>query len=258
MWELYLLAGLPILIIAVSLWLASLPLKNASIIDPFWSLFFLAAASVPFLRDTGTWSPRQVLVFALVTIWALRLALYLFWRNMGKGEDFRYAKMRSEGGPSWPYKALVKVFILQGVLAWIICIPLIAAQEAGGGTLGPLDLVAVAVWFIGFCFEALGDWQLARFKADPAAKGRVLDTGVWRYTRHPNYFGDAAQWWGFYLLAAAAGAWWTVYAPLIMTLLLLKVSGVALLEKSLTKTKPRYADYIARTPAFFPWFPKSK
>lgn len=255
--DVYLQAGLVIFAIVTVLWLISLPLKNASIVDPMWSILFLAAALTKFIADAGQYSPRQLLLIMLVALWSLRLSLYLFWRNMGKGEDFRYAKWRRNGGPNWPYKAYLKVFILQGLLAWIICIPLIAGQS-GTGVIGTLDLIAVVIWFIGFSFETLGDWQLARFKANPDNKGKVLNTGVWRYTRHPNYFGDAAQWWGFFLIAVAAGAWWTIYAPLLMTGLLMKVSGVVLLEKTLVKTKPQYKEYIETTPAFFPWFPSRK
>ncbi|MDJ0838615.1 MAG: DUF1295 domain-containing protein [Acidobacteriota bacterium] len=254
--QLYLIAGLVILCINTLLWLVSLPLKNASIIDPVWSLLFLAAALVPFVSGFDQLNPRQILIMTLVIAWSLRLALYLTWRNWGEGEDFRYKKWREAAGPPWWWLSYFKVFVLQGVLAWIICIPLLAAQVGSDSALGLLDLVAVAVWFVGFAFETLGDWQLTRFRGNPDNKGKVLNTGVWRYTRHPNYFGDAAQWWGFYLITVSAGAWWTLYAPLLMTGLLLKVSGVVLLEKTLVKTKPQYKEYIETTPAFFPWFPK--
>jgi steroid 5-alpha reductase family enzyme len=142
---------------------------------------------------------------------------------------------------------------------WIVAAPLSAVQiPSASDALGVLDIVAAALWLFGFTFEALGDLQLARFKANPENKGKVLQSGVWRYTRHPNYFGDSAQWWAFYLIAISAGGWWTIFSPIVMTVLLVRVSGVALLEKSLKKSKPGYEEYAKRTSAFIPWFPKSK
>jgi steroid 5-alpha reductase family enzyme len=182
---------------------------------------------------------------------------FLLWRNWGEGEDFRYANWRSEAGPKWWWYSFFKVYLLQGALMWIISVPLLMAQFNHRANLGPLEIMAVVLWLIGFSFEAGGDCQLARFKANPDNRGMVLNTGFWRFTRHPNYFGDAMQWWAFFLFALGAGAWWTFYAPLIMTVLLLKVSGVVMLEKTLVQTKPEYAEYIRRTPAFLPWFPKS-
>jgi steroid 5-alpha reductase family enzyme len=203
--------------------------------------------------------PRKLLVSALVTIWGLRLGLHILTRNWGKPEDFRYQVWRKEAGAAWWWRSFFKVFAIQGVLLWIISIPLLAAQaSAAPASLTILDAAGVLVWAIGFFFEAVGDWQLTRFKSDPANKGKLLTSGVWRYTRHPNYFGDAAQWWGYYLLAAATGGWWTVYSPLIMTGLLLKVSGVALLEKTLKTTKPGYEDYVATTSSFIPMPPRRR
>jgi steroid 5-alpha reductase family enzyme len=151
----------------------------------------------------------------------------------------------------------LQVFFLQAVLAWIISIPLLAASR-GDTDVGVIDWLGAMVWVIGFFFEAVGDFQMARFKADPENKGKVLNRGVWRFTRHPNYFGDAAQWWGFYLIALAAGGFWTIYAAGIMTWLLLRVSGVTMLEKTLTQTKPQYEEYIRRTSAFVPMPPKKE
>ena len=231
----------------------SLIKKNASIIDPHWSLLFLAAMLAGMWASGVQPEGRQVLLLAMVVIWSLRLSGYLFWRCWGEEEDFRYQKWRKKNGAIWWWRSYFTVFILQGVLALIICVPLVAIwYTPNNAPLGILDALGVLIWLQGFYFEAMGDWQLARFRGNPDNKGKVLDTGVWRYTRHPNYYGDAAQWWGFYFVVLAAGAWWTFYAPLFMTLLLLKVSGVALLERSLTRTKPQYADYIARTSAFIP------
>jgi len=257
--EIYLLAGLSILAFNTVLWLVSLRVKNASIVDPFWGILFLIAALVYSILAENGFQDRKILLLVLVAVWSLRLSIYLGWRNRGKGEDFRYVKWREQHGSRWWWRSFWQVFVLQGMLAWIISIPLLAAMAGESPDhLTIVDGLAVIVWMVGFFFEAVGDFQLARFKANPANKGKVLNTGVWRYTRHPNYFGDAAQWWGYYLGALAAGGFWTIYAPVLMTLLLLRVSGVALLEKTLTQTKPQYQEYIDTTPAFFPWFPKKR
>lgn len=255
--SLFATVGVIVLGLMTLLWLLSLALKNSSIVDIFWGTGFVIVAWAAFLLTPGGFLPRKLLLGALVTIWGLRLSLYLLWRNHGKPEDFRYQVWRKEAGAAWWWRSFFKVFFLQGVLLWIISTPLLAAQiGAGPDPLTWLDYVAIPVWLIGFFFEAAGDWQLARFKADPANKGKVLNTGVWRYTRHPNYFGDAAQWWAYYLIALAAGAWWTIFSPIIMTGLLLRVSGVTLLEKTLKDTKPGYREYAESTSEFIPWFPR--
>ena len=189
----------------------------------------------------------------------LRLSIHLFIHNSGKPEDFRYQAWRKEAGPSWWWRSFFKVFLLQGLLMWLISAPLLAAQVSPKpAKLIWLDFLAVLVWAYGFFFEAVGDWQLARFKANPANKGKLLTGGVWHYTRHPNYFGDAAQWWVYFLIASAAGVWWTVFSPIMMTFLLLRVSGVAMLEKTLKVQKPGYEEYVASTSEFVPWFPRKK
>lgn len=248
----FLVSGAAILCLMILLWLASLALKNASIVDIFWGAGFvmiawLDASLSPFM------SPAKWLMTALVTLWGLRLALHIGLRNWGKPEDFRYTKWREENGASWWWRSFFKVFLLQGVIMWIVSAPIISIRVTDGiPGLSALDLLAVLVWGIGFFFEVVGDWQLTRFKADPANRGKLLTTGVWAYTRHPNYFGDAAQWWGFYLLALGAGGWWSIFSPLLMTFLLVRVSGVSLLEETLIK-KPGYAEYMQKTGAFFPW-----
>ncbi|MGI6379627.1 MAG: DUF1295 domain-containing protein [Anaerolineae bacterium] len=258
-WSAFLTGGLVILLYMVLLWVVSLALKNSSIVDIFWGAGFVLAVWLYHGLTPEGLVARKWLISLIVTVWGLRLSGHILWRNWGKPEDFRYAKWRRETGHSWWWRSFFKVFLLQGALMWIISTPLLGAQtQAPRSHLIWLDFAGMVVWAVGFFFEAMGDLQLARFKADPANKGQVLDRGVWRYTRHPNYFGDATQWWGFYLIALAAGAWWTIFAPLIMTGLLLKVSGVALLEKTLKETKPQYADYIARTSAFFPLPPKRR
>jgi len=256
--SLWLTAGLIILVLMLLLWLYSLAIKNSSIVDIFWGTGFVITFWATAWIGATALSTRVLLLGVLVTLWGLRLSLYIFSRNHGQPEDFRYAKWREEAGSAWWWRSFFKVFLLQGVIMWVIAIPLIAAQTS---TPSPFkcectDYTGAALWLVGFIFEAGGDWQLARFKKDPANKGKLLTTGLWSLTRHPNYFGDAAQWWGFWLLAFANGAWWTFFSPLIMTYLLMRVSGVTLLENTLTKTKPGYEEYMARTSAFFPWFPK--
>jgi len=255
--QIYLSGAALIFALMVSLWLISLLLKNSSIVDIFWGLGFVLAGWLYFVLTPNGFLPRKLLLMAIASIWGLRLFLHILLRNWGTPEDFRYQKMRQEGGANWWIISLLRVFVLQGTLMWLISAPLLAAQfYVKSPQLTVLDFAGLAVWLVGFFFESVGDLQLTAFRKDPANKGKLLNTGVWRYTRHPNYFGDSAQWWGFYLIALAAGGWWTVFSPIIMTLFLVKVSGVALLEKTLTNTKPGYAEYIASTSAFIPWFPK--
>jgi len=247
-----------ILLLMTILWLVSLQLKNSSIVDIFWGTGFVISNWVYFVLTPQGFLLRKLLIGALVTIWGLRLSIHILRRNWGKPEDFRYQKWRNEAGSKWPLQSYLRVFLLQGLLMWIISAPLLAAQRAAlPGHLTFLDGLGAFLWLVGFFFESMGDLQLTRFKANPANKGKVLDSGVWRYTRHPNYFGDAAQWWGYYLIALGAGGWWSIFSPIIMTIFLLRVSGVALLEKTL-ETRPGYKEYIASTSAFIPWFPRKQ
>ncbi len=250
----YVFALALILGVGVAAWAVSVVIRNVAFVDSLWSLFFLIAALV-FAVQAAPLSARGLLVTLLVAIWALRLSIYITARNWGEPEDYRYRKIRENNEPGFAFKSLYIVFGLQGVLAWFIAMPLIPAIMNPGG-IGPLEIVAAALWLVGFVFEAGGDYQLAQFKREGSNKGRVLTTGLWRYTRHPNYFGDFCIWWAYYLFAVAAGGWWTLLSPLLMSFLLLKVSGVAMLEKTITKRRPEYAEYICRTNAFFPGLPK--
>ncbi len=236
--------------LGVLAWGVSLKLRDVSIVDSLWSLMFLLAAIAYFLSAAQP-GPRAWLVLALVGIWAVRLSAYITWRNWGEGEDHRYQEIRRNNEPNFEVKSLYIVFGLQGLLASVISLPLMAAIM-GQTALGWLDVFGVTLWVAGFLFEAGGDYQLAKFRSDPANAGRVLDTGFWRYTRHPNYFGDFCVWWGFFAMALAAGGWWTVISPLIMSFLLMKVSGVAMLEKTIRERRPDYSDYLQSTNAFFP------
>ena len=237
-------------------WLVSLGKRDVSIVDIFWGLGFVVLGWFYFSHGDPS-GGRQTLVPTLVTLWGLRLAIYIGWRNHGKGEDYRYAAMRKKIGKPFPWLSLVTVFWLQAVLLWLIAMPLYQVQRVANAPLGWLDGVGLVFFGLGLFFETVGDLQMARFKADPCNRGKVLDRGLWRYTRHPNYFGDATVWWGLSCFALATpGSAWTVFSPILMTFFLLRVSGVTLLEKSLSCTKPAYADYVRRTSAFFPRPPK--
>jgi steroid 5-alpha reductase family enzyme len=252
---LFLLSGIVILVSMVLLWLLSLLLKNSSIVDIFWGIGFVIVTWLAFSQGSG-YIPRKQLVAVLVTMWGLRLALHVFFRNWNQGEDFRYAKWREENGARWWWVSFFQVFLLQGFLMWIISVPLIAAETSGFPVIvTPLDVIGVVVWMIGFLFEMFGDLQLMSFKQNPKNKGKLLTKGLWKYTRHPNYFGETVLWWGYYIIALACGGWWTIFSPITMTYLLLKVSGVAMLERTM-KVKPGYEEYMRKTSAFFPWFPK--
>lgn len=236
-------------------WVISVLLRDASVIDPVWPLGFVAVAVTALVAGDGD-QGRRILMLVLVGIWGLRLSAYLVWRNAGKGEDFRYAAMRERRGRNFWIVSLVTVFLLQGVLMWVVSLPVQLSAIPDRG-LGWLAIAGAVVWAAGLAFEAVGDAQLARFRANPANRGRVLDTGLWRYTRHPNYFGDFLVWWGIFLIAAESGAGaWGFIGPVLMTVLLVKVSGAGLLEKDIVGRRPGYADYVRRTSGFIPRPPR--
>ena len=207
---------------------------------------------------SGELNARKILTLTLVIIWGLRLTIYLAFRNIGKGEDFRYKKFRKNYGPKryWWF-SFFQTFLLQAVLIMIISLPLLGINTStSSGSLNGLDYLGIVVWVVGIVFEAGGDYQLMRFKKNPINKGKILDIGFWKYTRHPNYFGDSAVWWSYAIFSIASGCYWHIVGSIIMTLLILKVSGVSLLEKSLKEEKPLYRDYIKKTSSFLPWFSK--
>ncbi len=252
--QLFLFSGELIIAIMTALWILSLVLRNSSIVDIFWGTGFVLINLAAYLYSQQ--STQQVLVTIIVTLWGLRLSIHIFLRNHGKPEDFRYAQWRKEQGSRWWWISFFKVFLLQGILMLIVASPLFAVQTvANVSSFTVVNVVGIAVWAIGFFFEVVSDYQLTRFKSDSQHHGKLLTSGLWRYSRHPNYFGDTMQWWGFYILAAASGYWWTIFSPFIMTLLLLRVSGVTLLERPM-KTRPGYEEYIRTTNAFIPWIPR--
>ncbi|MGH2760181.1 MAG: DUF1295 domain-containing protein [Actinomycetota bacterium] len=241
----------------VVVWAASVALRDASIVDVVWGLGFAMISIVGWVRADGV-PARRTLVTILTVVWGARLAVHLLVRNWGAGEDNRYRAMRRRWGDRFPVVSLFTVFCLQGVLMWIVSLPVQAAQAATTpDALTWVDGLGVVLWMTGFGFEVIGDGQLRRFKADPANAKAVMDQGLWRYTRHPNYFGDATLWWGIGVIALSARGWWALAGPMVMTLLLLRVSGVPLLERRMKRTRPGYEDYVGRTSAFVPLPPKN-
>jgi len=246
----YALAGAALAAVAIGGWLISVVKNDVSIVDVLWGPMFLVLLLV-YSAQVDSLGPRAALVLTLVAVWAIRLSVHIAWRNHGQPEDRRYRQIRFNHEPHFAIKSVYIVFGLQAALAWIIGVQL-AAAVTSQAALGALEYAGVALWLIGFAFETIGDLQLARFKRDPANSRRVLDRGLWAHTRHPNYFGEFVLWWGYFLIALGGGAWWSVFAPLLMTELLLKVSGVALLERDIGRRRPEYDDYIRSTNAFFP------
>lgn len=249
-------SAIAIAILMVSTWVLSLIAKNASIVDIAWGLGFVLVGWVSFAVGDGD-NVRGWVLVALVSLWGLRLAGYLAKRNIGHGEDYRYRAMRKHWGPRFPVISLVTVFTLQGVLMWVVSLPLQLGQVESSPGFGPIGTMGLLVWAVGLFFEAVGDAQLRRFKSDPANEGKVMSSGLWRYTRHPNYFGDAVVWWGMAIVAAEAGVGvFGLMGAALMTFLLVRVSGVALLEKSLRKRKPEYEAYVRATSSFVPRPPR--
>lgn len=239
------------------LWLVSLLLKDSSIIDIFWGFgFVLLSNFYAWLFDWSALTTRNTVFLALVAIWGLRLTIYLGMRNIGKGEDYRYQEWRAQYGKNYWWVSYLRVYVLQGWMLWLIAgvfVPVLLS----GATMGIAEYIGIALWAIGLTFESIGDAQMMRFKSNPANKGKVMNTGLWKYTRHPNYFGDALVWWGFWCFALAhpQGLLY-IFCPAFMTFMLMKISGAAKLEVGLKKTKPAYKEYIESTSGFIPWFPK--
>ena len=244
--------------VMVGLWGLSTKLDDPSFVDAWWPMGFVVIAWLSVGLGDGD-SIRSLLLAVLTTIWGLRLGGYLFWRWRRNGPDKRYVAMLRHAPGNPHVFTLKKVFLLQGALLWVVSLPLQLGAGSSTDGIGPLALVGAAVAVVGIAFESIGDLQLVRFKADPAHDGRVMDQGLWRYTRHPNYFGDACLWWGLFLVALSSPL--TIVAivgPLVMTFLLAKWSGVGPLERRLTRHKPDYVDYVARTSGFVPLPPRSR
>lgn len=248
-----------IIALMIGLWLISLAVKDASIVDVFWGLGFVILAWFTFFTASGYFT-RGLLLASLVTIWGLRLALHIGWRNLGKGEDARYLAWRKQFGKNFWYVSLFKVFLLQAIILWIISLTIQMGQASTHpAQITFLDYLGLIIWCIGFLFESVSDWQLVRFKSTPENQGKVMDQGLWAVSRHPNYFGETLVWWGLFIISISSYKnLWTIISPLTITILLLKVSGVPLLESGLKKRNPKYDAYIQRTSPFIPWPPKKQ
>lgn len=241
-------------LVAMSLlWVLSLFLHDASIVDRFWGLGFVLLSFYS-LTENRFLTFRPVLMVGLVTLWGVRLSLYIHFRNRGQGEDQRYQKIRARFGKSYWWKSLFIVFFFQGALLWLVSAPLTVVHLFPQPDIWTfLDFVGLAIWGTGFFLESIADYQMSQFKKRPENRGKVCRTGLWGYSRHPNYFGECLIWWGFWLIAANVDwGWATFFSPLLITYLLLRVSGVTLLEAQLSATKPGYSDYIKEVPAFIP------
>jgi steroid 5-alpha reductase family enzyme len=252
-WGVSLLALLAGSLIALATWAASVVRRDVSIVDSVWSVM-VWVAGVAYAWTSPRMSDRGWVALGLITVWAVRLSVYITARNRGEPEDRRYRKIRENNQPHFVLKSLYIVFLLQAVLAWIVSLPLLASARSPA-PLRPLDLFGAAVAVFGIGFETIADRQMSRFKARPGSRGRVLSEGLWRYSRHPNYFGECCVWWGIGAIALSTGAWWTLVSPVLMTVLLLRVSGVSLLERDIGERRPEYRDYVRQTSAFIPWRP---
>ncbi len=244
-----------ILLYMTIVFLFALKKKDNSIVDVAWGLGFIGVTLLTFFLKEG-FTTRQIVVSGLVFIWGIRLALHIAFRKKGKGEDFRYAKWRRDWGRWFVLRSYFQIFMLQGVFLFIIGLPILLINFSQKEGLAVVDFVGIGVWCIGFFFEAVGDLQLTQFKKRPENKGKIITTGLWRYTRHPNYFGEVVMWWGVFLLALSVeNGWISILSPLTISFLLLRVSGVTMLEKKY-KGHAEFGAYAERTNAFFPWFPK--
>lgn len=245
------------LALAFATWLASLVRRDVSLVDRTWAVMIWASGVAFVLSLPDLAGPRVVAMLALAAVWALRLAAYVSWRNWGHGEDRRYQEIRARNEPNFALKSVYLVFALQAVLAFLVATPfLVAAARPSPLPWTGFDAVFGALVVFGIVFEAVADQQLASFKAKPGHEGQVMDRGLWRYSRHPNYFGEFCVWWGLFGMSLATGSWWGIVSPIVMSVLLLKVSGVGLLEKDIGERRPAYRHYIRRTHAFFPAPPR--
>lgn len=254
--ELYGYAAAAVLTTVTALWIVSVAVRDASIIDVFWGPLFVTIAWVLFAINLDAVGIKHLVVLFLVTAWGLRLAFHLAARNLGMGEDTRYRLWRQHGGTNWWFKSFYRVYLLQGAIALVVATPIVAAFRVADAPFA-INWIGLPIWAIGFIIEASADVQLIRFMQRPDSKGQVMQHGLWTYSRHPNYFGDALQWWGLGVLAFTGITWWSLIGPLAMTMVFLNLSN-EVIERGLLKRRPGYADYVARTNAFFPGAPRSE
>ncbi|MEN8614926.1 DUF1295 domain-containing protein [Dehalogenimonas sp. THU2] len=249
------LSGVIIFLYMTAMFTVAVQRRDNSVADIAWGPGFILVAGAAFIVAED-YLVRQALVLGTVTVWGLRLASRIYRRNRGKGEDPRYQQWREEWGSSWMLRSYLQVFLLQGFFMWLISLPVVVIMAVSSDSLGWPDLLGGLVWLMGFLFEAVADRQLDNFLSDETNRGKILQSGLWRYSRHPNYFGEVFQWWGIFLIALSIpGAWWTIAGPLTITWLILFVSGVPLLEKSMRRN-PEFREYASRTSVFIPLPPK--
>lgn len=255
MMEFILSTAVAVFVYMTCIFVLALLKKDNSIVDVAWGIGFILVALLTFFLEPGlTW--RHILVTVLVCIWGIRLALHIYFRNKDRGEDFRYAKWRNEWGKLFVLRSYLQVYLLQGILLLIISYPVMLVNRSKADRFTFWDVVGIGVWLVGFFFEATGDYQLSKFKKNPSNKGKIMTRGLWSLSRHPNYFGEATLWWGIFLIALAVRNGWTaIIGPALITFLLLKVSGVTLLEKKYAGNQ-EFLDYARRTSPFIPWIPK--
>ncbi|MEE4253588.1 MAG: DUF1295 domain-containing protein [Desulfuromusa sp.] len=256
--NLFLLSGFLLFCFMTTVFLLAMKLQDNSIVDIAYGLGFVLIGWSTYLLY-GSGQPRQLLLLLLVSVWGLRLATHIGLRKRSEqGEDSRYRQWRESWGKTFVWRSFLQIFMLQGTIIFLVSLPILLVINRPGGELGALDLLGLLIWLIGFIFEAIGDWQLLRFKQNSTNRGKIIQTGLWRYTRHPNYFGEATLWWGIMMIALnSPGGWLAVISPLLINFLLLKVSGIPMLE-SKYQGNAEFAAYKNRTNAFFPWMPKPK
>jgi steroid 5-alpha reductase family enzyme len=248
------LAALVVFWYMTALFLTALTRRDNSVADVAWGPGFLLVAIAAYWWHSPT-GYLPLLVLVLVAVWAVRLAVHIALRNWGRGEDWRYAQWRAQWGKWFVLRSYVQVFLLQGLLMLVVSLPVLWVMTFGG-SLGWMAIIGALVWLVGFLFETVGDYQLTRFLKDPVSYGRILQSGLWKYSRHPNYFGEIVQWWGIWLMALSTpGGWLTILGPLTITFLITKVSGIPMLEKK-QMLNPAYQDYARRTPVLIPGIPK--
>lgn len=253
----FLLAAAVVFAVMTTTFAVALAIRDNSVVDIVYGLAFVLSCWIAMLFY-GMGHPRPFLLLSLLTIWGLRLAVHLIYRKQGKEEDFRYRLWREAWGSSFVWRSFLQIFMLQGAVILIVSLPVLMSIESPGDPLGILDFLGALIWLIGFAFETAGDWQLMQFTKNPANKGRIIQSGLWRYTRHPNYFGEATLWWGMFLIALGIPyGWVAIVSPLLIDFLLLKVSGIPMLEAKY-EGHAEFDLYRQRTNAFFPWIPKSE
>jgi steroid 5-alpha reductase family enzyme len=253
---LYLYTAL-LIFVYMNLWFVlAISRRNNSIVDIGWGLGFIVV-TIFNLFYMGFPDARQILTGILIILWGLRLSIYIFLRNKGKAEDFRYAKWRQDWGRHWLIRSYLQVFILQGFFMFTIVYPVVMLSRQSNGQLNALDLLGIIVWLAGFLIESIADYQKSKFKQNPENKRKVMNTGLWKYSRHPNYFGETLIWWGVFLIVLnVPNGIFAIFSPVIITILLTKVSGIPLIEKHHAHD-PEYQEYKRHTSAFIPWKPKT-